>query len=297
MKSRGLLVGFIGGILLFLLSGCYWNARVETSQVGLIMSDGVKVDQVVGAGRYTKMRRFADIAVIDTSAKTIEWSDPDLVTKDKQPISLRVGVTYRRNPGKDSILQMWDTYRGEATSGEYLQQQILNRIPRAAKGMTTKFTIDEMLGIAETGGREVVQQELFDLLEPELNEVGVILLDVGINDIGPDPEFLDLLKEKAQAQVKSELAKENTKQLEEQLLQEKAQTKIDLEKARRQNAVNEELAKVYADSPEYLELERLRILADVIGKNDKIYFIPDNADLTMFLGGQGTAPVGAFVGP
>lgn len=275
----------------FLLSGCYWNAKVQTNQVGLIMFDGVKVDQVVRAGRYTKMWRFADIRIIDVSAKTLEWEDPDLVTKDKQPISLRVGVTYQRNPAKESILQMWNTYRGEATSDEYLQQQVLNRIPRAAKAVTTRFTIDEMLGIAETGGREVVQQELFSLLEPELGEVGVILLDVGINDIGPDPEFLELLKEKAQAQIKSEVAKEVTGQLEEQLLQEKAQTNIDLEKARRQNAVNEELAKVYADSPEYLELERLRILADVIGSNDKIYFIPDDANLTMFLSGNGVAPV------
>jgi regulator of protease activity HflC (stomatin/prohibitin superfamily) len=289
MKSKSFLL--ICALCFLSLTGCYWNAQVQTSQVGLIMFDGVKVNQVVGAGRYTKMNWYADIRIIDTSAKTLEWEDPDLVTRDKQPISLRVGVTYRRNPEKESILRMWDTYRGEATSDEYLKQQVLNRIPRTAKGVTTKFTIDEMLGIAETGGREVVQQELFDLLEPELSEVGITLLDVGINDIGPDPDFLDLLKEKAQAQIKSEVAKETTKQLAEQLLQEKAQTDIDLEKARRQNAVNEELAQVYADSPEYLELERLRLLSDVIGQNDKIYFVPGNANLTLFLGGNGVAPV------
>lgn len=273
----------------FLFTGCYWNAQVQTSQVGLIMPDGVKVQEVVGAGRYTSMKWFADIVRIDTSAKTLEWEDPDLVTRDKQPISLKVGVTYRRNPA--SILDMWDAYRAEATSDEALQQQVLNRIPRTAKAVTTRFNLDEMLGIAGEGGRELVQQALFDLLEPELQEVGIVLLDVGINDIGVDPEFLNLLKAKAQATVKSEVAKETTKQLVEQLEQEKAQTNIELEKARRQNEVNEELAQVYSSSPEFLELERLKLLKDVVGKNDKIYFVPAGADLSIFLGGGNVVPL------
>ncbi len=274
------------GVLL--LTGCFWNAQIQTSQVGLIMSDGVKVDSVVGAGRYTQMGWFADIARVDVSSKTLEWEDPDLVTKDKQPISLKVGVTYRRDSQSKSVLQMWDTYRAEATNDEALQRQVLNRVPRTAKAVTTKFTLDEMLGIAETGGREFVQQELFDLLAPELTEVGVVLLDVGINDIGVDPEFLNLLKAKAQAQVKSEVAQETTKQLAEQLIQERAQTEIDLELARRENAVNEELAQVFADSPEYMELERLRLLANVIGRNDKIYFVPPGVDISLFLGSNGS---------
>ncbi len=273
--------------IMFSLVGCFWNAQIQTNQVGLIMSDGVKVDNVVGAGRYTNMGWFSDIAKIDVSSKTLEWEDPDLVTKDKQPISLKVGVTYRRDSASGNVLRMWDTYRSEAVDDEALQRQVLNRIPRTAKAITTRFTLDEMLGIAETGGREFVQQEMFDLLAPELVEIGVVLLDVGINDIGVDPEFLNLLKAKAQAQVKSEVAQEVTKQLAEQLIQEQAQTEIELELARRENAVNQELAQVFAESPQYMELERLRLLADVIGRNDKIYFIPAGADISLFLGNSG----------
>lgn len=282
LKSKIVIMVFV----LFAATGCFFKAEVQTSQVGLIMTDGVKVSETVGAGRYTKMTWYADIARIDVSAKTIEWEDPDLVTRDKQPISLKVGITYKRNPDSKEILGMWDTYRNEAISDEALQQQVLNRIPRTAKAVTTKFKLDEMLGISESGGREAVQQALFDLLEPELQEVGIILLDVGINDIGVDPDFLNLLKAKAQAQVKSEVAQETTKQLGEQLLQEKAQTEIDIEIAQRENAVNEELSQVYAKSEQYFELERLRLLADVIGGNDKIYFVPGGVDLTLFLGGN-----------
>lgn len=276
-------------------TGCFFKAEVQTSQVGLIMPDGVKVSETVGAGRYTKMNWYAGIERIDVSAKTIEWEDPDLVTRDKQPISLRVGVTYKRNPDSKEILEMWNVYRNEAISDEALQQQVLNRIPRTAKAVTTQFKLDEMLGISESGGREAVQQALFELLEPELQEVGIILLDIGINDIGVDPDFLHLLKAKAQAQVKSEVAQETTKQLGEQLLQEKAQTEIDIEIAERENKVNEELSKVYAESEQYFELERLRLLADVVGQNDKIYFIPSDANLTLFLSGSGApefVPVG-----
>ena len=266
--------------------GCYCNARIAESEVGLVMPDGVRVSDVVGPGLYTDAGFYSDIQSIDASAKTLVWDDPDLVTADKQPIGLALGVTYARMRDTDSVKQLWSQYRAEATDDVALEQQVFNRIARVAKSVTAKYTLNEMLGVsgAESTGRQVVTQDLFELLESELAEVKIQLLDVGINNISPSSDYLGLLEQKSNAQVAVEVAQEETKRLHEQLEQERAQTEIDIEKARRDNLVNEELSKVYEQSPQYFELERLRLLQDVVGDNDKMYFIPDGTDLTLILG-------------
>lgn len=286
--------------------GCYCNANIQESQAGLIMPDGVRVTEVVGPGRYTNLNYWADIAHIDVSAKTVVWEDPDLVTADKQPIGLQLGITYARKRDAESVTEMWRQYRSEATDDDALELQVRNRTARVAKTITAKYTLDEMLGVEgqESTGRQVVTLDLYELLKPELAEVKIDLLDVGINNISPSQEYLALLQRKANAKVEAEVAREEAERdkaaaqaavgvaeqnkllLDEKVEQEKAQTAIEVEKARRQNLVNEELSKVYEHSPQYYELERLRLLKDVIGNSDKIYFIPEGSDLTLILGGD-----------
>jgi hypothetical protein len=128
-----------------------------------------------------------------------------------------------------------------------------------------------------------------DLLKTEFDECGIELLDVGVNDIGVDKDYADKLKEKASSKVATEVSEQKTKQLQDQINQEKAQTVIDQEKARRKNLTLAEENRVYELNPQAYELERLRLLKDVIGDNDKIYFIPEGADINMILSGNGTA--------
>jgi regulator of protease activity HflC (stomatin/prohibitin superfamily) len=146
----------------------------------------------------------------------------------------------------------------------------------------------EGVEVAEPG-RERVTEDMFRMLSPQLEECGIQLLDIRISNIAPDPQYLEKLQEKARANVEREVAMQRTAQLQEQLKQEKAQTEISLEIARRENQVNEELARVYEKSPQYFELERLARLSDIIGGSDKIYFVPQGTDLTLILGG-GTEP-------
>ncbi len=272
-----------------LLGGCFWNEQVEANETGLILGDGVSIQSIVGPGRYTNWGWFAELAKVDTSAKTVEWEDPDLWTSDKQPVAFKVGVTYRRKPDAESVRHVWTIYNGEARDDKALAQQVLNRIPRVAKAVTTKFNLDQMLG-TEGGieqGRSELQKEMAGLLNAELAEFDVELLDIGVNNIGADQEYMDQLKQKAVAKIAAEVATQRTSQLQEQLKQEQAQTNIALEIARRENSVAEEKAKVYSLSPQAYELKRLELLADVIGSNDKVYFVPQGSDLTLILGGQG----------
>lgn len=286
---RKVLVLLAAVLLSGLLSGCFWNEQVEANEVGLIMPDGVAVRDVVGAGRYTEWGWFAEIVKVDTSAKTLEWSDPDLWTSDKQPLAFKVGITYARKRDAESVKHMWTMYNAEARDDKALAQQVLNRIPRVAKTVTTQFTLDQMLGIegGAEAGRAVIQQQMFNLLAKELDEFDVVLLDIGANDIGADENYIVQLKNKAAAKVEAEVAQQRTLQLQEQVKQEQAQTQVAMEIARRDNMVAAEKAKVYQMSKEAYELKRLELLAGIVGDNDKVYFIPQGADLTLFLSGQG----------
>jgi regulator of protease activity HflC (stomatin/prohibitin superfamily) len=281
-KARFLIVLLV---LTLVVSGCFWRTEVQSSQIGIEMDDGVKISDIRQAGRYTNMGWYAVLATIDVSAQTLTWVDPDLVTADKQPIGLEVGLTYARSRESDCIRTTWEQWRSEATSNEALETQVRNRLPRTAKEVTSAFTIDEMIG------RAAITAELDEKLADELSEICVILLDVGINNISPSAEYLALLQDKANAQVAVEVAIEEAKLAEQDLLREQKQTEVELELANRENAVNAALAQTYEESPQYYELERLRLLADVMGDNDKMYFVPEGTNLTLFLAGSGSIPV------
>jgi hypothetical protein len=259
------------------------------------MNDGMKISQVVGPGLYSNGRWFAKKRNLNCSALTIEWEDPDLWTKDKQPVKFKVAVTFARQKDSKSVTNMWNNYNIEARNDEALAKLVLNRIPRVAKQITTRFTLDEMLGIADTQeqvkGREALQDAMFELLAKELNEFGVQLMDIGANDIGADPGYVAKLTEKATSKVAVELAVQKTKQLNEQVLQEKAQTLVEMEIARRENSVAAEKNKVYQFNPQAYELEKLRIMGTVFGNKDKIWIIPKGTDLNLFMDSGKVVPV------
>lgn len=280
-------------VALFALTGCYF-ADVQSSEIGIETDRGaITADGIKQPGGHQSINPFAELHIVDVSAKTLEWEDPDLVTRDKQPIGVSIAVTFARKRDTDSIRGMWNQYRSEATDDNALLQQVNNRIPAVVKTVTARYTLDQLLGTDEgsTTGRGVVTTDLFTLLEPELDEFGVDLLDIRVSNFAPDQAYLDLLREKAQVGLEQEIAQQRTLQLEEQLNQERAQTEIELEIARRENQVNQELSRVYDTSDRYYELERLRLLQNVIGDSDKLYFIPEGADLTLILSGQTGAPI------
>lgn len=282
---RLLVLGVVGA---FLLSGCYYNSQVESSEVGLVLPDGVKISEIKGAGRYTSFGYYAELKRIDVSAKTLEWSDPDLVTRDLQPIGLKLQITYARDRDPNMIQLMWNQYRLQATDDDALIAMVLGRVPQVAKEITARFTLNELIGTSgnDQGGRSLVAKQLSDLLAPQLSEFGVALLDIGVTNIDPGEAYIKLLQEKANVALQKDIAEQRTAQLGEQLNQEKAQTQIALEIARRENDVVAAQNQVYQQSPQAFELERLNRLAEVLGRNATVYFVKDAQDLNIVLGGS-----------
>lgn len=279
-------------LLLFLLSmftGCYRNEPVSASQVGLKLKDGA-IKEVVGPGRYSDdaggWERWATFTRINTSNITTSWVDPSLLTRDKQPIGLTMTLTFARKRDSESIKAMYTNYNLEAQDDAALTALVLSRVPGIAKEISTKYTLDQMLGIS-TGddalGREALAQEVRGLLQGELDQIFVSLATVEIADIAVSDAYLAALEAKNQATIQQDVAKQETILINERLKQEQAQTQIELEKANRQNQVNAVTAQAYEDSPQLFQLRMLELTAGMLNKGDVIIYVPENTNVTNVL--------------
>lgn len=275
--------------LVFSMYGCYFNATVNSGEVGVKMGDGVKISEVVGAGRYTDMGWYANITSIDISAKQVKLHIDDVSTSDKQTVSIDILAEVARRGDDASVRLMWENYNDVARSDDRLTALVQDLMRSPVNKVSTTMTVDEMLGVDENSEktRATMEADIADLLRPVLEARGISLNTLNVTNVGVDPQYQAKLQEKSTAAIEIELAEQKAKQLEKQLEQEKAQTEIDLEKARRANLVAEEEAKVYEQSPEAYELRRLELMQGMLGESDKVYFVPEGADITLFLGGEG----------
>ena len=286
MKKRITLAVLLVLATLFCCS-CYYNAEIETSEVGVLMDDGVSVTDVVGAGRYSKMKWYADIEAMDISTKKIVLEIEDVSTSDKQTVGVEVMAEVARKSDEESVRNLWKNYNAVAKKDEHLTALVQDLLKSPVNKVSTQMTVDEMLGVAESDKtRATMENDIFALLSPLLESRGIALNALQVMNISVDPQYQAKLQEKSTAAIEIELAEQKAKQLEKQLEQEQAQTEIDLEKARRANLVAEEEAKVYETSKEAYELKRLELMKNMLGDSDKVYFIPEGADITLFLGSE-----------
>lgn len=290
MKRFALVLVLALSMVLF--CSCYYNAEIESNEVGIKMDDGVSVTEVVGAGRYTSFDWYADIVSMDVSTKKIVLLIEDVSTSDKQTVAVEVLAEVARKSDEASVRNLWKNYNAVAKKDEQLTALVQDLLRSPVNKVSTQMTVDEMLGVAESDKtRATMENDIFTLLSPLLETRGIALNAFQVMNISVDPQYQAKLQEKSTAAIEIELAEQKAKQLEKQLEQEQAQTEIDLEKARRANLVAEEQAKVYEQSKEAYELKRLELMKDMLGESDKVYFIPEGADITLFLGSDGSVPV------
>lgn len=270
------------------LCSCYFNSTVDSSEVGVKMDDGVQISEVVGAGRYTDLGWYADLNRIDISAKQVKLLIEDVSTSDKQTVSVEILAEVARKSDEASVRTIWENYNAVAKKDEQLIKLVQDLMRSPVNKVSTTMTVDEMLGVDENSDktRATMEQDIAELLRPVLESRGIALNALNVMNVGVDPQYQAKLQEKSTAAIEIELAEQKAKQLEKQLEQEKAQTEIDLEKARRANLVAEEEAKVFEQSTEAYELRRLELMKDMLDESDKIYFIPEGTDITLFLGSE-----------
>jgi regulator of protease activity HflC (stomatin/prohibitin superfamily) len=293
--KRTLTTVLVAAAIVASLSGCYLNEIVDADQMGVLLKNG-GVESIVGAGRYSG-GLWTDIDRLDVSNKIIEWSD-SVWTSDQQSINIKINVTVARPRDPAKLRNLYENFNAVATNDVELKALVLAKIPDTVKSVVPTMTLNQLAGIG--GGeseknRRVLTESIFNSLTKTLDTFGISVIDTSVTSITVDPSYSELLQSKAnaalqvsvaeeqgrvkqaEAAAEAKVAEEKVKLLEQQLKQEKSQTDIDLEIARRQQLVEAEKAKTYEQSPEAYKLALIEAYSKVF--NNKTVYLPSDSQL------------------
>jgi len=308
MKKTNILKRSIFVVLLISImmsmAGCY-DTVVQQNSVGIEYSEGVMTG-LKSPGRHRSNDMKLTLEIYDGNTNSATWTNSDIWTSDKQKIELAITVHYARNTQEESVKKMLRLYSTAAKDDFSLQALVLSKVPETVKNVTTTYKIDNMVGLGDdrSKNRETFKADIMEPLAVALELCGIDLIDLQIDNIQPSAEYetemqqksLLLLKQETleqqklldEAQAKAQIDK-NMNQiavLQAQQELEKAQTDLEVEKARRENLIAAEKAKTLDLSPAAFELERLEKLAKIYGPADKWFFVQPGVDLNFIVNGE-----------
>lgn len=309
-KDRGRMKTKLKAALLLLLmsmvtTACYTWDDIPESSMG-IGSDGGRLDQECKtpgvysdwSGAYKKLRE------VPTGSLTFEVTDNAVLTLDNQVLkTVQIAIQIRRKKDCESIKDILTNWPSLATDDEELIRVTKTQVGQGLKQAINKVNLSQFLA-----NRTGVGQGVKDDLVPFAAKFDVEVISVSINDFDLDDAYVAKLETKAQITVDIDIAKRNQDlaiaqqetarkvqeernlTLIEQRKAEEAQTLVDVEIASREGKKIEAANSVYQTNEQAFELRRLELLKGLLSASDKIYFVPEGTDLTLFISGlQGTA--------
>lgn len=299
MKTKYLVVLLI---VVLLLSGCYINNEVDANEVGIKMYAG-EIKGCVGPGVHTDMGWFADLKEISSATVKLNVGDPEVATQDNQLVGVEITIQARRLTDCDSarnILTNWPSL----TDDQALIETIDATAREGIKVGTRSFTLTQLLD-----DRNSLATKIQDSLEGDASVYSVEIVNVIVNNIAIDPSYAEQLKTKAllTAQIETELRRQDlikqtasnnileqerrTAVLGEQVKAEQAQTAVQLEIATRAGKMIAAENQVYVTNQYAFELEKLRLLKEILSDKAAFYFIPTGTDITMLWNPGSVVPI------
>ncbi len=280
------------------VSACYWNDDVKRDQYGVKMRAG-KIVECVGPGIYSDGEWFADLIEVSANTLSFEVNDPEVATQDSQLVGITVVVQARRKGDCESLKNLLTNW-ASLTDDANLSSVISATANEGMKVGTRQFTLTELLddrnGLADT---------IRAALEDDAGKYSVDIINVTVKNVALDPEYAKILQEKAlltaqieTAQRQQDLIKQQASNdqlaqeqkalvLQQQLVAEQAQTAVQVEIASREGKSIAARNEIYLKNLPAYELERLRLLKDILGDKAVLYFVPQGTDLTLLLSGTG----------
>lgn len=281
---------FILGALV--ATGCYWNDEVATNQVGVQLNEN-KIESVVGAGVYTDMGFYAELKTMDVDTLTFSVEDPEVLTKDNQPVGVKITIQARRKSDDEAVRNFFTNW-SSLTINENLINTISATAREGIKNGTRGYTLTDLLN-----DRNGLAQAIRAALEGDVDKYSVEIINVTVENISISESYRQILEQTANlnAQVDQEKRRQdliNQQALNDvleqeqrvvvaqaQLEAEQAETDVQVEIAQRAGEVTAASNQVYADNVQAYELEKLRLLKELFGDRT-VYFIPEGTDLTTF---------------
>lgn len=282
-------------IVLMSTSGCYWWRSVKTDEVGAKVQSN-RVEQCVPSGIYTNARLFSKLRTVSVATITFEVEDPEVATADNQLVGVRITIQARRKGDCDStkaFLTNWTQLLNDAVLKDTIDATAREGIKNGTRG----FTLTQLLN-----DRNGLSTAITEQLKLDAGKYATDIVNVTIENIALDPQYVKQLQETAQLkaqedfqirrqglieiQAETDLFERQQAQLvlAEQLLVEQAQTAVDVEIATREGKKTLARQEVYLQNEKAFELEKLRLLSDILGKGTT-YFLSEGTDLTLFMDG------------
>lgn len=267
----GILV-LVGGILFALADSLfgYVLAPVGDRQVG-IQFRASQPYQVVGPGVYTDVAFFADLKKIDVAGLAFESYDPEVLTKDKQAVGVKVtGTVHRPDVTKaDVLMRNWAQY-----STFYTNDEALIGIPGVDKdpgkpGLMANLSKQAMkVCVGDRSFEQAVvgstRDDLRQCIDTELDKLakdyGLEVRNVIVPEVDPGKEVRAQLDAITKARLDTEIARQRAEQ---------AKAEADRELQVQQGAIRVEQGKVQEKSKQdavtaKLEQEKLTAQRAVI---------------------------------
>ncbi len=219
----------------------YLFARVEQQEVGVQFKSG-QIVNIVGPGVYTDIGLFVEMKRVSSEAIPFDVVDPEIITKDKQRIGLRVtGDAFRPGLARVDVLRTnWAQYSQIYLEDLVAAERVKALAQQAMKVCVGERTFDDaIIGTARDDLRQCIDDELSLLADnyglqienvvvPEVvlsTEVQAALDSIVASRLATEKAAQDKLK--AEAEAEAEKARQIGQiQVEQSRIQEEARQQI-----------------------------------------------------------------------
>lgn len=287
-------------IVSLLLTGCFVNDDVAVNEQGIVLYGGA-FQYCLAPGVHSDWDFYADLVEVSMDTIAVEVSDPEVVTspEDQKVVGVTVVVQVRRKSDCESLKTLLSNYGG-LLNNDQVVVLVSSWTNEAIKNGTRQYSLQGLLNDRDGLATKILTALQLNATDASLQVVSVSVKNVDVDDTittewQKQAQIAEQVKTalRDQERIKQEaanaiLAQEQKKlELEAQLKREEAQTQIDIEIAERAGQVVTAQNAVYASNPQAYELQRLRLLKDVLGGESVIYFVSDLAELNLILGANG----------
>jgi regulator of protease activity HflC (stomatin/prohibitin superfamily) len=284
-------------------------AQINEGDRGIIVTQG-RVEGIQEPGLFFRpFAPFTSIETVNVRRQTRQITQ-NVASSDKQLYDIDIQVDYSRDSRPDALKA---SYGNIGVNDEQLHNFLDGFINDALKSASTQFTLDQALSDRNQFAARITN---FLTQAPEGqrspgDQIFVRLEAVKVLDIKVGEEYARLLAEKANLEVQIETEQKRRQQIEAQqannlfqaeqeaqvaLTTEKGRTAAALEAASRESQVRAIQGRYWRENPELLAL-RQRELAVEMMKNNNLWFIDPNTNLTLLLDRMATGQVPAAALP
>lgn len=212
---------------------------IDEGERGIVLTNG-KVTAVVGSGFHFKTPIFDEVVTMSTRVDKI-IVETAAYSADNQTANLGLAVNYRVDPAL--VAQVYTQF------GDLEQAAARMITPRAVAG--SKIVFGQFNAIRAVQERGLLNQEIRDRIAQSLQDTGLVIEDVLVEDVSFSSAFNNAIEQRMQAQVEVERLRQN-------LEREKVEAEIRVTKA----GAERDSVKAKADGDAYATRETAKAQAE-----------------------------------